>query len=94
MSGLSLIEQETIITYNRKEDFVEIATRVPRDLTKLKKLAKDGIATLLDDDRAGYVKYKMPIGAFSWSKKRSVSLSDEQKEALVARMKKARKKKS
>ena len=85
MSELSMIEQETIITYNRKEDFVEIATRIPRDIAKLKKLEKIGEAELIDV-ASGYVRYTIPKKNFSWHRKRR--LSEKAKQSLAANFKK------
>ena len=90
MSELSKIEQETIITYNRKEDFVEIATRIPRDLNKLKKLGKVGEAELIDE-ASGYVCYTMPKRNFTWNRKRRPApITEEKKAELVERLQKAR----
>jgi len=78
---LTKIEQETIITYNRKENFVDFSTRIKKDKTKLNRL---GYKPVIDDD--GYSSYKIPINEFAWGKKRK--MSSEQKKKSSERMKK------
>jgi len=75
------IETETIILYNRAEDFVEISTRIKKDKTKLNRF---GYQPVIDDD--GYTSYKIPINEFAWGKKRK--MSSEQKKKSSERMKK------
>jgi len=65
------IETETIILYNRAEDFVEISTRIKKDKTKLNRF---GYQPVIDDD--GYMSFKIPESEFTWGKKKK--LSDKQ----------------
>jgi uncharacterized protein with gpF-like domain len=88
--ALSSIERETIIVTNDEEKYWEVCTSQTKIINKLEKL---GIKAYKQDTMDGEVvtKYfKVPLVNIKIGKKREVNLSEEQRQEVAERMKKAR----
>lgn len=89
--ALSSIERETIITLNAAEGTAEVFTLDPVYVRKLDKLCErepDSYKLVKRDGEAAY--YTMPKRLLSFRTPTTRELSDEQREALAARMRSMR----
>ena len=86
---LSLLEQETIITYNAQEDFAEVYTCYPPMIRKLDKLAQENPEEwkILRGDQVGKT-YTCPKEFIKFQTRKRI-LTDEQKKELAKRLGKA-----
>ena len=86
---LSLLEQETIITYNAQEDFAEVYTCYPPMIRKLDKLAQENPEEwkILRGDQIGKT-YTCPKEFVKFQTRKRI-LTDEQKKELAKRLGKA-----
>lgn len=86
---LSLLEQETIITYNAQEDFAEVYTCYPPMIRKLDKLAQENPEEwkILRGDQIGKT-YTCPKEFIKFQTRKRI-LTDEQKKELAKRLGKA-----
>ena len=88
---ISLLEQETIILYNREEKEAEIFTYEPSLKTKLDKLCKSSPSVFVkrEDNGAGGITYTLPKNLISIrSPREKKNLSEVQKKALREQFKK------
>jgi hypothetical protein len=85
--SLTALERETIITFNDVEDFAEVYTAQRPWITKLK---KNPAAELVEEGKhegSIWAKFRVPKDLVSVrSKKVKRELTEEQREALAARM--------
>lgn len=82
---LSLLEQETIILFNREEKEADVYTHEPSLKKKLDKLCKTSpdVFVKREDNGAGGVTYTLPKNLISIrSPREKKTLSEEQKKAL------------
>ena len=90
---LSLLEQETIITYNAQEDFAEVYTCYPPMIRKLDKLAQENPEEwkILRGDQIGKT-YTCPKSLITLRSKSTPKkeLTEEEKEKLAERVRHAR----
>ena len=86
---LSLLEQETIITYNAQEDFAEVYTCYPPMIRKLDKLAQENPEEwkILRGDQIGKT-YTCPKEFIKFQTRKRI-LTDELKKELAKRLGKA-----
>ena len=80
MIKLSLLEQETVVSFNRKEDFAEVSTNVET----IKRLMRKRGVEPIGDTQAGYSHYRVPKSWIKISPPRIVS--EKQKELARQRM--------
>lgn len=67
---LTLLEQETIIEYNRAEKDAHVATRIPKDIRKLKKYGCEPYR-----EQSGYYDFNVPKSWIKISPPKRVSSS-------------------
>ena len=79
-------EQETIITYNRQEDYVLIDTGIKKDKNKLTKYG-----FLPDSNSHGIFRFRIPKNEFTWGRKKQVS--EKRRKEASERMKEYNEKK-
>lgn len=89
MAHLSLIEQETIITYNAAEDFAEVYTCYPPMIRKLDKLAEENPEEwkILREQGNGKT-YTCPKGLITLRSKspKRAEMTEEQKQRMAERI--------
>lgn len=90
MAHLSLIEQETIITYNAAEDLAEVYTCYPPMIRKLDKLAEENPEEwkILREQGNGKT-YTCPKGLITLRSKsaKRTEMTEEQKQIAAERLK-------
>jgi len=91
-TGLTLLEQETIILYNRAENQAEVFTYDPKTKTRLKKLAAaNEEVKLADDNGHGGLTFTMPKELISFrSPTKRKPISEEEKAERTKRLLKGR----
>lgn len=88
--ALTSIERETVIVTNDEEKYWEVYTCQTKMINKLQKLGIEPYKTdILDGEIVGKY-YKVPLENIKIGKKREVNLTDDQRQEIAERMKKAR----
>lgn len=94
MALVSKDEQETVVVNNLGDDVVHIWSNVARDITKLERHPGVNIIESGRHGRTRWIKATVPMGQWSPTsgikRKRTSTMTDEQKVAAAERLKKAR----